>query len=66
MKNYKCTHCNNISSSDEWDKATMDNNCYNRKQRRSYKSILYGKNYNWYECPHCRYREYKNKILEVR
>ena len=61
---YQCPNCRVFSSAGAWDMATIGNNCYNRKQRRAYKSIEVGKLNNWYECPECGHRTYKSKTKE--
>lgn len=63
---YLCPSCDDFYPAEDWDKATIDNNCYNRKQRRAYKSIVLRYKNKWYECPGCGGRSYSRDIKEVR
>jgi hypothetical protein len=52
---YKCTKCDNISSSEAINNNTISLYCINRKQRRTYVPIEKTKNGDrmWYNCPIC-------------
>ena len=63
---YICPDCNVVNDSLDWDKTTINNNCYNRKQRRAFIPITSSASNNWYECPNCGGRNYKYKIKVVK
>ena len=47
--NSLCEEENVVNDGLDWDKTTINNNCYNRKQRRAFITITSSTGNNWYE-----------------
>jgi uncharacterized CHY-type Zn-finger protein len=63
-REFKCGHCDKVSSAFDWDKMTTIL-CSNRKQRRNYVSILRNKINKYYKCPMCTKTVSREDIKEV-
>lgn len=54
-KSYKCSSCGMVTTGDDIDTVTVNNCCFNRKDRRGYVNIDKTKHNDrrWYQCPKC-------------